>query len=80
MQVGGHGIRNKSLLLGRNRVAKPETASPVPHVKDHTARTGFCQSGIYLAVSKNDGKLLSKHVGVNITGTHFLQKIFVRSL
>jgi hypothetical protein len=67
VQIGGNGIREKTLFDSRNGVAEPEASSTVANVENYSALAGFEKNGIELAIGKNDGKLLSENVGVNVS-------------
>src|SRR5579859_5104268 len=73
MQISRDGIGNKSLLLGGRRIIKPEAAASMPDIKNDAAGTGLRQAGVEFAIGKNNGKLLSEDVSVNVAWPHFFQ-------
>ncbi len=44
----------------------------MPDIKNDAAGTGLRQGGIDFSIGKNDGKLLSEHVSMNVARSHFL--------
>src|SRR5712691_6046199 len=81
MQVSRDGIRNKSLLLSAHRIAKPEAAASMAHIKNDAAGASLLQGGIDFSIGKNNGKLLSEHVSVNVARSHLFQdQVLVSSL
>src|SRR6202035_5617206 len=75
------GIWDKSLFLGWDSITKPETAASMPHIKNDAASMGLGEGGIELSVGKNNGKLLSEYVSVNVAWPHFLEnQVLVSSL
>ena len=80
MQVGGHGVRDKSLFDGRHGISEPEAPCSVAHIENDTPVSRLLQDGIEFPVKK-DGELLRKNMSMYISGSGLLEnKLGITSL
>ena len=73
MQVGGHGIGNKSLFDRRHGISEPEAPRSVTHIENHSTVSRLLQDGIDLPIGQKDRKLLRKNMSMNVSGSGFLE-------
>ena len=66
VQVGGDGIRPEALVEAADRLAEPEAAGTVAHIKVNAALPFGQHIGLHPAVFVHQGELLRKHMGVYI--------------
>src|SRR5215831_984228 len=72
VQVGGHRVRDESLLDCRHGISKPEAPCSVAHIENDTAVSRLLQDGINFPVNK-DGELLRKNMSMYISGPGLLE-------
>lgn len=73
VQVRGKGVRPEVLLKAGYRLAEPEAARAVPHVKADTPLPLLPQEILHLSLFVQQGKLLGKHMGVDVPGLQAAQ-------
>ena len=72
VQIGGHGVRNKSLFHSRDGIAKPKTSGSMAHIENHATISRLLHYGIDLPIH-NDGELLREHMSMDVTRARFLE-------
>src|SRR6266704_2255793 len=81
MQIRGHGVGHEVLFCCGHGIAKPEAASTMADVENDSPLARFRHDWVDLAVGKDNGKLLSENMSVNVARPHLLEnQVGVRSI